>query len=119
MPDEYFDLPIELVNNHKEIFNDKEEKEHFNNTMFYGFDIDTTMLRISAMNLMQHGIEKKQDAKNGDIVVAMNDNNEATVKTFYKEKDYFRLQPENDTMNPIILKNVTILGKVIGLYRKF
>lgn len=46
-----------LRENHKEIFNDKEEKEHFNNTMFYGFDIDTTMLRISAMNLMQHGIE--------------------------------------------------------------
>ena len=46
-----------LRENHKEIFNDKKEKEHFNNTMFYGFDIDTTMLRISAMNLMQHGIE--------------------------------------------------------------
>lgn len=46
-----------LRENHKEIFNDKEEKVHFNNTMFYGFDIDTTMLRISAMNLMQHGIE--------------------------------------------------------------
>lgn len=46
-----------LRENHKDLFNDKEEKEHFNNTMFYGFDIDTTMLRISAMNLMQHGIE--------------------------------------------------------------
>lgn len=46
-----------LRENHKEIFNDKEEKEHFNNTMFYGFDMDRTMLRISAMNLMQHGIE--------------------------------------------------------------
>ena len=49
----------------------------------------------------------------------MNDDNEVTVKTFYKEKDHFRLQPENDTMEPIILKNVTILGKVVGLYRKF
>ena len=49
----------------------------------------------------------------------MNDYNEVTVKTFYKEKDHFRLQPENDTMEPIILKNVTILGKVVGLYRKF
>ncbi len=46
-----------LRENHKEIFNDREEKEHFNNTMFYGFDMDRTMLRISAMNLMQHGIE--------------------------------------------------------------
>ena len=54
-----------LRKNHKEIFNDKEEKKHFNNTMFYGFDIDTTMLRISAMNLMQHGIENPNiDYKN-------------------------------------------------------
>ena len=44
---------------------------------------------------------------------------EATVKTFYKEKGHFRLQPENDYMEPIILNNVTILGKAIGLYRKF
>ena len=49
----------------------------------------------------------------------MNENNEVTVKTFFKENGYFRLQPENDTMQPIILKNVTILGKAIGLYRKF
>jgi repressor LexA len=48
----------------------------------------------------------------------MNDDNEVTVKTFYKEDGYFRLQPENDTMEPIILKECTILGKVIGLYRK-
>ena len=44
--------------------------------------------------------------------------NEVTVKTFYKEKDHIRLQPENDTMEPIILKECTILGKVVGLYRK-
>ena len=49
----------------------------------------------------------------------MNDNNEVTLKTFYKEKDYIRLQPENDYMEPIILTNATILGKAIGLYRKF
>ena len=63
-------------------------------------------------------VEKKQNAENGEIVVAMNDNNEATVKRFYKEKDHIRLQPENDTMDPIILDNVTILGKVVGLFRK-
>ena len=63
-------------------------------------------------------IERRNTAKNGETVVAMNDNNEVTVKTFYKENGYFRLQPENDTMDPIILKEVTILGKVIGLYRK-
>ena len=64
-------------------------------------------------------VERTNTAKNGDTVVAMNDNNEVTVKTFYKEDGYFRLQPENDTMEPIILKECTILGKAIGLYRKF
>ena len=64
-------------------------------------------------------VEKKNTARNGEIVVAMTDENEVTLKTFYKEANYFRLQPENDTMDPIILNNVTILGKAIGLYRKF
>ena len=63
-------------------------------------------------------VERRNTARNGETVVAMNENNEATVKTFYKEDGYFRLQPENDTMEPIILKECTILGKVIGLYRK-
>ena len=48
----------------------------------------------------------------------MTDENEVTLKTFYKEKDYIRLQPENDTIAPFIFDNVTILGKAIGLYRK-
>ena len=64
-------------------------------------------------------VQKQSTARNGDMVVAMTDNNEVTLKTYYKEKDHFRLQPENDTMAPIILNNVTILGKAIGLYRKF
>ena len=63
-------------------------------------------------------VERQNVARNGDIVVAMNDDNEVTLKTFYKETGYFRLQPENNTMPPIILNNVTILGKAIGLYRK-
>ena len=63
-------------------------------------------------------VERKNTANNGDTVVAMNSDNEVTVKTFYKENGYFRLQPKNDTMEPIILKEVTILGKAIGLYRK-
>ena len=64
-------------------------------------------------------VQKQKIARNGDIVVAMNEDNEVTLKTFYKEKDYIRLQPENDYMEPIILTNATILGKAIGLYRKF
>ena len=63
-------------------------------------------------------IERSKDAHNGEIVAAMTDDNEVTLKTFYKEKNHIRLQPENDTMAPIILNNVTILGKAVGLYRK-
>lgn len=62
-------------------------------------------------------VSKQDTARNGQIVVALIEN-EATVKTFYKEKDYVRLQPENDTMDPIIVKDVKIVGKVIGLFRK-
>ena len=64
-------------------------------------------------------VERQSTASNGDIVVAMTDENEVTLKTFYKEKDHIRLQPENDTMQPFIFPNVTILGKAIGLFRKF
>ena len=63
-------------------------------------------------------IEKTNTARNGEIVAAMTEENEVTLKRFYKEDGYFRLQPENDTMDPIILDQVTILGKAIGLYRK-
>lgn len=62
-------------------------------------------------------VERRQDVRNGDIVVALVDDS-ATVKTFYKEDDYIRLQPENDTMEPIIVPDCEILGKVIGLYRQ-
>ena len=57
-------------------------------------------------------------ASNGDIVVALIDDS-ATVKTFYKEKGYIRLQPENDSMDPIIVDDCTILGKVFGVFRRF
>ena len=63
-------------------------------------------------------IEKKPTAKNGDMVVALIED-EATVKTFYKEKDHIRLQPENPAMEPIIVRDVSILGKVIGVIRMF
>ena len=62
-------------------------------------------------------VERRQDVRNGEIVVALVDDS-ATVKTFYKEEDYIRLQPENDTMEPIIVPYCEILGKVIGLYRQ-
>ena len=61
-------------------------------------------------------IRKQQEANNGDIVVAMIDD-EATVKRFYRENGHIRLQPENPTMQPILCKQVIILGKVVSLYR--
>ena len=62
-------------------------------------------------------VRKQNSAINGEIVVALIED-EATVKTFYKEKDYIRLQPENSTMEPIIVPNCEILGKVTGVFRK-
>lgn len=89
----------------------------------------TYMLRVSGESMINVGImdgdlilvEQQQDARNGEIVVAMIDGfeSEATVKTFYKEKDHIRLQPENDTMSPIIVHDVKILGKVKGVFRYF
>lgn len=84
------------------------------------------MLKVQGDSMINAGIlsgdyvivKQQNDAINGDIVVALLDD-EATVKRFYKEKDYIRLQPENDVMSPIITKDAVILGKVIGLYRIF
>ncbi|HLQ41040.1 MAG TPA: transcriptional repressor LexA [Tetragenococcus sp.] len=90
-------------------------------------DGELFMLTIQGESMINAGIFDgdqviicKQDyAENGTIVIAMTDEDEATCKTFYKEKDHIRLQPENDFMEPIILTSVTILGKVVGLYRYF
>jgi repressor LexA len=101
--EEYFPLPVNLAPGDEQVF----------------------MLEIMGESMIEAGIldgdyvivKQQQSADNGDIVVAMTEEDEATCKRFFKEKDYFRLQPENSTMDPIILKNVTILGKVIGVYR--
>ena len=63
-------------------------------------------------------VQEERTASNGDMVVALIEDG-ATVKTFYREEGVIRLQPENDFMDPIILKDVTILGKVIGVMRFF
>lgn len=62
-------------------------------------------------------VNQQPNAENGDIVVAMTPEHEATVKRFYKESEHIRLHPENTTMDPIILDDVTIIGKVIGVFR--
>lgn len=87
---------------------------------------DTFMLRVKGNSMINAGIydsdkilvQKQTHAKNGDMVVALIDD-EVTVKTFYKENGYYRLQPENDTMEPIIVPELSIQGKVIGLFRIF
>lgn len=87
---------------------------------------DVFMLSVKGDSMIEAGIldgdlviiEKKPTAQNGDMVVALIED-EATVKTFYKEVDHIRLQPENSAMEPIIVKDVIILGKVIGVIRMF
>lgn len=100
--EEYFPLPSHFVGDH-----------------------NVFMLRVIGESMIDAGIhhndyvivKQQPTADNGDIVVAMTEDDEATVKTFYKERDHVRLQPENPAMEPIRLRNVTILGKVIGLFR--
>ena len=99
-----FSLPLNFIKHDKELF----------------------MLRVSGESMIKVGIndndlaiiESCNDAANGEIVVALIDDS-ATIKTFYKEKDHIRLQPENDTMSPIIVDNCLILGKLVGIYRAY
>lgn len=85
---------------------------------------DVFMLRVQGESMIGAGIfdgdqvivKKQEYAENGDYVVALLED-EATIKTFYREKGYIRLQPENPSMEPIITRDVRILGKVIGLFR--
>ena len=87
---------------------------------------ETFMLNVKGESMINAGIydgdqilvQQQSDARNGDIVVALVDDS-ATVKTFYKENGHIRLQPENDTMDPIIVENCQILGKVFGVFRLF
>ena len=86
----------------------------------------TFMLTVCGESMVNAGIlngdmvlvEQQQTADNGDMVVALIDDG-ATVKTFYKEEGFIRLQPENDFMDPIIVRDCQILGKVIGVFRFF
>ena len=87
---------------------------------------ESFMLKVKGDSMINAGIfdgdqiivKRQPVANNGDIVVAMIDDS-VTVKTFYKENDCIRLQPENDFMDPIIVADCSILGKVVGLFRKY
>lgn len=101
-------------------------ESYFPIPMDYMPNQETFMLNVKGESMINAGIfdgdtilvQKQSHAKNGDFVVALIEDS-VTVKTFYKEKDYYRLQPENDYMDPIIVPEVEILGKVIGLFRMF
>ncbi|SHH52965.1 repressor LexA [Clostridium collagenovorans DSM 3089] len=102
--EEYFSIPLNFVKSNNELF----------------------MLKVSGESMIEAGIldgdlaiiEKVNAASNGDIVVALVDN-EATLKRFFKENDHIRLQPENSSMDPIIVEDCSILGKLAGIYRKY
>ncbi|UQS81598.1 transcriptional repressor LexA [Bombilactobacillus folatiphilus] len=101
--DEYFPLPPNLVNESQPLFM----------LTIHG----TSMQNVGILDGDQVIVRQQNTAHNGEIVIAMNEDNEATCKRFYREEHQFRLQPENDTFAPIYLDQVTILGKVVGLYR--
>ncbi|TGV01900.1 repressor LexA, partial [Mesorhizobium sp. M8A.F.Ca.ET.173.01.1.1] len=96
--------------------------EHFTST----HNSDIFILNVVGDSMIEAGIldgdkvivRSQTIAENVDIIVAMTEDNEATVKRFYKEKTRYRLQPENSTMSPVYLDQVAVLGKVVGLFRE-
>lgn len=99
-------------------------EDYFPIPVNYAPNTNAFMLRVKGNSMINAGIfendlvlvQQQKTARNGEIVVALIDDS-ATVKTFFRESDHIRLQPENDTMKPIIVPEADILGKVVGLYR--
>ena len=90
---------------------------HYSNPLFALKVRGESMINAAILDGEMGVIEQTPYAENGDIVCALVDNESATIKTFYKEDGHYRLQPENDTMDPIIVDEVSILGKVVGVVR--
>jgi len=111
-------LPISAIENIEEYFPLPEQLVPSDDHVFMLEIVGESMIEAGILDGDYVIVRQQSTANNGEIVVAMTDENEATVKRFFKEKDYFRLQPENSNMEPIILRDVSILGKVIGLYRQ-
>jgi repressor LexA len=99
-----FSVPLDFIKHDRELFVLKVTGESMINAGIHDGDLAI--------------IEKADNALNGEIVVALMEE-EATIKRFFKEKDYIRLQPENDTMDPIIVDSCSILGKLVGLFRQY
>jgi len=111
-------MPITAIENVEEYFPLPEHLASYDQQVFMLEIVGDSMIEAGIHNGDYVIVRQQNIAHNGDIVVAMTDEDEATVKRFFKEADHFRLQPENSSLQPIILENVTILGKVIGLYRE-
>ena len=127
MNSEYLEVPvIGRVSAGLPILAEENLERTFPLPMDFAKKNDVYMLHVHGDSMINAGIldgdyvivEKCEVAQNGEMVVALVDDS-ATVKTFYKENGHFRLQPENDFMEPIIVDSVAILGKVVGVYRKF
>ena len=124
---EYLDVPvIGRVSAGQPILAEENLERTFPLPMDFARKGDVFMLHVRGESMINAGIldgdyvivEKCETARNGEMVVALVDDS-ATVKTFYKENGHFRLQPENDYMEPIIVDSVAILGKVVGVYRLY
>lgn len=110
-------LPITAIENIEEYFPIPSSYGTSDDHIFMLEIMGDSMIEAGILNGDYVIVKQQSSANNGEIVVAMTDENEATVKRFFKEQHHFRLQPENSTMSPIIVQNVSILGKVVGLYR--
>ena len=112
-------VPITAVENVEEYF---PLPEHFTSThnsdIFILNVVGDSMIEAGILNGDKDIVRSQSIAENGDIIVAMTEDEEATVKRFFKEKTRYRLQPENSTMDPIYLDQVSVLGKVVGLFRE-
>lgn len=110
-------LPITAIENIEEFFPLPETFGTSEDNLFMLEIMGNSMIEAGILNGDYVVVKQQQTANNGDIVVAMTEEDEATVKRFFKEESYFRLQPENSSMEPIIVDQVSILGKVVGVYR--
>lgn len=110
--------PITAIENVEEYFPLPERLASSDDAVFMLEIMGDSMIEAGILNGDYVIVKQQQSANNGEIVVAMTDEEEATVKRFFKEQNQVRLQPENSSMAPIFLNSVSILGKVIGVYRQ-
>lgn len=110
-------LPITAVENIEEYIPIPSTDTHDSDQLFVLVIEGNSMIEAGILDGDKVIVKQQNTAQNGEIVVAMTEDSEATVKRFFKEKDHIRLQPENATMDALIYDNVSILGKVVGLYR--